>query len=489
MATQLKEAASRKTGLGLFSLTALVIGSIVGGGIFNLVHDVAESSGPIASLIGWGVTGVGMLFLALCFQNLTKKRPDLEAGVYSYAEAGFGKFIGFNSAWGYWISAWIGNVAYATLVFSALGYFLPGLFADGQNWPSVIAASLMLWAVHLLILRGIRTASVVNAVVTAAKLLPLGLFLVALLLAFKVNIFSADLWGAALGSADLGGVVDQVKGMMLVTVWVFIGIEGAVVFSGRARRRADIAKATFLGLGAVISVYILMTVLAFGVMTQPELANLGKPAMAELLQHLVGPWGAALVNAAVVVSVLGAWLAWTMFAGELPYQAAKNQTFPRLFAKENKAGVPVVSLLVTNGLIQLVLLTIPLTNGSAYNIGISIATSAILVPYALTALYQLKLSWQEPSGTAGRVRNLIIGLLASVYGVWLLYAAGLEYLLVTVFLYAPGILVYLWLRLERQEKRIFTWYETVIVIILLALLGFGIWQLAQGNLNEVLGIG
>ena len=97
--------------LGWRSLTGLVIGSMIGAGIFNLVRNTAESAGPLATIIAWLVTGVGMVFLVLSFRNLAEKRPDLDAGIYSYAEAGFGKYVGFNSAWGYWISAWIGNLA------------------------------------------------------------------------------------------------------------------------------------------------------------------------------------------------------------------------------------------------------------------------------------------------------------------------------------------------------------------------------------------
>ncbi len=126
--------------LGLLELIGLVVGSIIGGGVFNLMHDMAVGAGAGAIIIGWVITAIGMVMLALTFQNLTMKRPDLDAGVYSYAEAGFGKYMGFNSAWGYWLSAWLGNVGYATLLMSAVAYFLP-IFGDGQTFWSIIAAS------------------------------------------------------------------------------------------------------------------------------------------------------------------------------------------------------------------------------------------------------------------------------------------------------------------------------------------------------------
>ncbi len=473
--------------LGWRSLTGLVIGSMIGAGIFNLVRNTAESAGPLATIIAWLVTGVGMVFLVLSFRNLAEKRPDLDAGIYSYAEAGFGKYVGFNSAWGYWISAWIGNIAYAVTAFSALGYFFPQLFADGQNWASAIGMSILLWGVHCLILRGVRTASAVNLLITIAKIVPLMVFLVAIIAAFKLDIFSKDLWGLAGSNFSLGSVLSQVQSMMIVTVWVFIGIEGAVVFSGRAKQRSDVVKATFIGFAAVLALYVLMTVLAFGVATQPELAGLKDPAMALLLEKVVGPWGAWLVNSGLIIAVLGGWLAWTMFAAELPYQAAKVGTFPTFFAKENKVGVPKNSLLVTNALVQFFILTIPLTSGSVYNIGIAIATSAILVPYALTAFYQLKHSALERPETKGRTANILIGVMASVYSVWLVYAAGVENLLVTVFLYVPGIVVYGLMR-KQQGKKPFTTLEWLLVVALLVALAYALFQLLTGGLDKTLGI-
>lgn len=158
--------------LGLGALTALVVGSMIGGGAFNLAADLAQGANAGAILIGWGITGIGIIALGLSFQNLTMRRPDLDGGVYSYARAGFGQFVGFNSAWGYWLSAWLGNVAYATLLFSSVGYFFP-IFEGGQNIASIIGASIMLWLVHSLILRGIHEASMINIITTIAKLVPI----------------------------------------------------------------------------------------------------------------------------------------------------------------------------------------------------------------------------------------------------------------------------------------------------------------------------
>ncbi|HCA66407.1 MAG TPA: arginine-ornithine antiporter, partial [Pseudomonas sp.] len=145
----------------------------------------------------------------------------------------FGDYMGFSSAWGYWISAWIGNVSYFVLLFSTLGYFVP-MFGEGNTLPAVIGASLVLWGVHFLVLRGIREAAFVNLVTTIAKIVPLILFIVITAVAFRLDVFTADFWGR--GNPELGSVMQQERNMMLVTAWVFIGIEGANVFSARAER-------------------------------------------------------------------------------------------------------------------------------------------------------------------------------------------------------------------------------------------------------------
>ena len=215
-------------GLRIGSLTAIVVGSMIGSGVFSLPQNMAAGAAPLAILIGWLITGVGMFALAQVYQRLSISKPNLNAGPYAYAKAGFGPFIGFNSAWGYWISAWVGNVSYAVVVFSALSFFYPA-FGNGNTWQAVVGASIALWIIHALILSGVRQAALVNLVTTIAKIAPIVLFIVFAIFAFRVNIFTLDFTGAA--TKGLGSLLTQVKSTMLVTLWVFIGIEGASVVS------------------------------------------------------------------------------------------------------------------------------------------------------------------------------------------------------------------------------------------------------------------
>ena len=432
------------------ALTALVVGSMIGGGIFSLPQNMASGAGAGAILIGWLITAAGMLALAFVFQTLANRKPDLDNGVYAYAKAGFGNYLGFSSAWGYWISAWVGNVSYLVLLFGTLGLFFP-VFGEGNTPAAILAASLLLWALHALVLRGIREAAFINLLTTIAKVVPLITFIALVGVAFKMDVFTADFWGQ--GNAELGSVLTQVKSMMLVTVWVFIGIEGASVYSARAQKRSDVGKATLIGFIGVLALLVLVNVLSAGVMKQPELAALKNPSMAYVLSHVVGDWGAAFISIGLIISLAGALLAWILLSGEILYSAASDHTMPAFFRRENKNGVPANALWVSNGAIQLFLI-ITLFSSSSYLDLLSLATSMILMPYFFSAVYAVLIALRG-DGYAGcehlRRKDTIIGLIATVYGVWLLYAAGVQYLLLSALLYAPGAVVYIWARRENKQ--------------------------------------
>lgn len=466
--------------LGLTELTCLVIGSIIAGGIFNLMHDVATGAGAGAVSISWLITGIGMGSLALCFQNLVTKRPDLNAGIYSYAEAGFGKYMGFNAAWGYWLSAWLGNVGYITLCMSALGYFLP-VFGNGQNWPSIILGSIMLWGCHFMILHGIKSASFVNIVVTIAKIIPIILFLIIVFLSFKLHIFEHDFWYTPTGKFQFGDVMRQVKSTMLVMVWTFTGIEGAVIFSGRAKHRKDVGLATILGISSMILLYMLMTLLSFGVMSRLQLSHLRQPAMASILKQLVGPWGAIVINAGIVVALVSALLDWTMFAGHVPYIASIHGTFPKLFSKTNHHNSPINSLIITDVCVEIFMFSFLITP-RAYNFMYSIASSMVMIPYTFSAVYQLKYSLIGDH-TNHRTRNIIIGIIASTYSAWIVYATGLTYWPLSAWLFALGIPCYVYLQKhDNHRQKVFKTWERWVAILIVITAIFGVYALVTGQI-------
>jgi arginine:ornithine antiporter / lysine permease len=463
-----------KLGLGL--LIALVVGSILGSGIFGLPQNMAAGAGAGAILIGWAVTGAGMLMLALTYQTLALRKPALDNGVYAYARALSGEYVGFNAAWGYWVSAWIGNVGYLVAAFGALGYFFPD-FGEGNTPAAVICASVVVWLVHAMVLRGIQGAAVLNAVATLAKVVPLLLFIALVAMAFQVSTFQLDFWGGA----ALGSVLDQVRSTMLVTVWVFIGIEGASVYSARAANRADVGRATIIGFLACLALLMGVSVLSLGIATQPELAGLKNPSMAPVLERVVGTWGAVLVYLGLIVSVGGGFLAWTLLAAESLFTPAAGGVMPAWLGRQNAHGVPGNALWLTNGMVQVFLL-LTLLSKASYLALISLSTAMILLPYLFSACYGLKLAWAKEGESSHARRDVTVTALAAVYCLWLLYAAGLKYLLLSALLYAPGAAIYLMAK-KQSAQRPFTRAEFGVLSLLLLLAVVSAVMLATGRLG------
>ena len=350
-------------------------------------------------------------------------------------------------------------------MFSALSYFFPA-FGDGNSWQAIIGASAVLWAIHALILSGVRQAALANLIATVAKIAPIILFIAVVAVAFKIDVFTLDFSGSH--NVSLGSVLKQTNSTLLVTLWVFIGIEGASVYSARAERRQDIGAATMLGFFTCLLIYALISLLSLGIMGQPELAALKNPSMAGVLEHVVGPWGAILVNVALVVSVLGAFLTWTMLAAEVPFAAAADGTMPKFFGGQNAKGAPVASLWITNGLVQ-VFLVLTLLSNATYQALFSIASVAILVPYAFSGAYAAKLAitGEGYESAESRTKDLIVGAIATFYGAWLVYAAGANYLFMAAMLYVPGIAVYVIARRENREK-IFNAAEWILAVAIAA---------------------
>ncbi|MBC4184332.1 amino acid permease [Klebsiella pneumoniae] len=454
--------------LGLSALTALVLSSMLGAGVFSLPQNMAAVASPSALLIGWAITGVGILFLAFAMLLLTRIRPDLDGGIFTYAREGFGELIGFCSAWGYWLCAVIANVSYLVIVFSALSFFTDTpelrLFGDGNTWQSIVGASVLLWVVHFLVLRGVQTAAGINLVATLAKLLPLGAFVALAALAFQLDTFRLDFSGLALGVP----VWEQVKNTMLITLWVFIGVEGAVVVSARARHKRDVGRATLLAVLSALAVYLLVTLLSLGVVPRSELAEMRNPSMAGLMVRLMGSWGEIVIAAGLIVSVCGAYLSWTIMAAEVPFLTATHKAFPRLFARQNSNNAPSASLWLTNISVQVSLVLIWLT-GSDYGTLLTIASEMILVPYLLVGAFLLKI--------ATRPLHKAVAIGACIYGIWLLYASGPVHLLLSVVLYAPGLLVFLYARRTHQHDRSLKRREVALIGLLLVAAVPATWML------------
>lgn len=462
------------------TLAAMVVGSMVGGGIFTLPSSFGGATGVFGSIIAWTIAGLGMLMLAFVFQSLAVRKPDLDSGIYIYAQEGFGHYAGFNAAWGYWASNVVGNVFFLTFAMAGIGAFLPGL-GQGDTVLAVVCASVIIWFVHILILRGIREAAVINRIVTVAKLVPIAMFVIITAVAFDPSVFAANFWGDDTGSS----LFTQVTDTMLITTFVFLGIEGASVYSRLARRRADIGKATVLGLVSTLALFASVTTVSYGVVPRGELADAKAPSMGVVLEEVVGSWGATLIDLGVVISVLGAYLAWTLLNAEVMFMPARTGIMPRDLGRENAAGAPTRALLTTNISVQVFLLLV-LVVSDALNFMLSLDTALTLVPYLLAAAFAVKLALTretyDPSEDPERRKQLAIGVLAVIFSIYLLYAAGTEYLLLGCLVYAPGTLLYVVARRE-HDGPVFTKAEAAVCALLVIAAVTAIVLLVTGTLS------
>ena len=484
--------AAENSKLGVLPLAALVIGAMIGGGIFSLPQNMAQNASALAVIIAWIVTGVGIFFLANTFRILSVARPDATTGIYAYSSLGFGKFAGFQMAWAYWLSNIFGNVGYAVLLMDALNYFFPGVFTGGNNLWSIIGGSIVIWTMNYAVQRGVKQAAFLNVAGTIFKLVPIFLFIVIMLAAFRYSVFITDFAGnetlPKLGLKPLGSLSEQVRSTMLVTLWAFIGIEGAVVVSGRARSQKDVGKATILGFLGCLGIYAALSILPFGRMNQHELSQLANPSTAPLLSDVVhGKWGGVVMNLGVIIALLTSWLAFTIMVAQIPFAAAQDGTFPAMFKRENENGSPTVSLVVTSLVMQLTLALVYFAN-NAWNTMLSVTSVMVLPPYLGCTLYLWKIAskhdFPEQPGI-GRKFSLFCGVAGSLYAIWMIYAGGLKYLMMAFVFQLIGIPVFIAARKRnvKQGEEIMSEREKMAAWIIMAVSLLGIILFATGKIK------
>lgn len=456
--------------LSCLALFSLIFGSIMGSGVFDLPQNISHGAGVITVSIGWIITTIGILALSWSFIYITKKRPDIQSGIYGYAKYGFGDYVGFNSAWGYALNSILANVSYLIYICATLGNFvLFKFFGQGNTAAALIVESGIIWCVYFLINRGIKEASFVNILISIVKILALTIVILLFIMGFHWAKFKANLHV----ELKLGSIFEQVKSTMLVTVWDFTGIEAACIFAMRAKNMRDVAKATLLGAITVCIIDIAISILPFGMLSGNEIRSLSTPSTAALLTAIYGVMSGQIIRIFVVISVAGALLAWTMLASNMFYVAAEDGTMPRFLLKLNKRNVPSNAVLVSSLFTQLFMLMAFFTN-LVYLMMIQIATSLILLPYLLSALFAMKLII-----TRGEVNYLswVKGILAVLYGVWLVYSGGMVFLALSCIMYLAGSVVYFIARRE-QGKRVFAdrfEFGIFVVLIIVTVLSAVCW--------------
>jgi arginine:ornithine antiporter / lysine permease len=462
--------------LTLVTMTMMVVGSMVGAGVFSLPARFGQETGIAGALIAWAIAGTGMLMLAFVFQALAVRKPELDSGVYAYAKAGFGEYPGFFSAFGYWASACVGNVTYWVLIMSTIGAIWPAL-GDGDTVLAIVLSSVGLWLFFFLIIQGVKEAAAINRIVTVAKVIPIIVFVILALFYLDPQVFADNFSG----KGDSDSLFDQVRGTMLVTVFVFLGVEGASVYSRHAKRREDVGRATVLGFLSVFAVFASVTIVSYGILPAGQLAELRQPSMAGVLEAAVGGWGKTFVSVGLIVSVLGAYLAWTLMAAEVLFVAAQDEDMPRFLRRSTADDVPLPALVMTTILVQLVLI-VTYFSEDAFNFALDLTSALTLIPFLLAAGYALKLAvrregYEERDG--GLRRELTIAALATLYTAFLLFAAGLKFVLVSFIIYAPATVLFVMARRE-QGRRLFSPSELVLLAVSIAGALLGVVALAVG---------
>ncbi|MEK4652113.1 amino acid permease [Bacillus circulans] len=447
--------------LGLGILISLVVGNMVGSGIFMLPRSLAEVASPAGVILAWLLTGFGVLVTALVFGNLAIRKPKLTGGPQIYAKELFKRgskkstLSGFMSTWGYWIGNLAGNVAIITTFAGYLSTFFPILTSEAAlinigsftlyvgNALTFLVCTILLWGTHWIILNGLENAGKLNILATSAKVIGFMLFIIIALFAFETSNILPFAEPKVNHSVGLFG---QINSAAITTLWAFIGVESAVVFASRAKKQSDVKKATIIGLLIALAIYIGISTLVMGILSQNELIASQKPLI-DAIETVLGPIAGKVLAAIGLISLFGSTIGWIMLSAEVPYAAAKQGIFIPAFLKENKKGIPTFSLVVTNILGQLFIFsTVSKSISQAFDFIIYIATLSYLVPYLISSIFQLKLVMSGETYTSMKSRRVdfVIGIIATIYSIWVIIAgtADIKTFSFGVLLLLSGIFFY-----------------------------------------------
>jgi basic amino acid/polyamine antiporter, APA family len=444
-----------KRSLGLWMATALVIGNMVGSGVFGLPSSLA-ATGPI-SLVAWVITGAGAILLALVFANLGRAYPQT-GGPYAFARRAFGDFAGFWTAWGYWIAAWAGNAAIATIFVSYASVFWPSL---GTNNALAFALGLsVIWVLTLANCAGVRESGVIQLVTTVLKFVPLLLIGVIGLFSMRSGNFTPF----DPGHTTLVGHWHAITFAATLTLWAFLGLESATIPAEEVRNpERTLPRATIFGTVATTVMYVIATVAVMGVIPSATLADSNAPfadaARAMWGGSVLGVSPSKLIAAIAMISTFGALNGWILIQGRIPLAAAQDRLFPKQFALvSGSRRTPVVGLVASSVLLSVLMgMNYQSSLTDTFTKIIILATLTTLVPYAFAAAAQLMLMFREPERFSGRRMTVdaVIAALAFLYAFWMIYGAGQEYIAQGFLLLMAGIPVYVFMKWRQSRELLY----------------------------------
>lgn len=431
----MKNTSDRKK-LGIWMSTSLVIGNMIGAGVFLMPAALATYGG--ISVPGWIFSSIGALLLAKVFGHLSTLVPDKDGGPYIYSRIGLGDFAGFLVAWGYWISCWVSNAAITIAFVGAMSVFFPVL---NQNAVSAVAVGLgTIWLLTWINSKGVRESGKLQLVTTLLKVLPLTVVILGGFFFFNSDNFIPF---NTSGTSNSAAIVATAT----LTFYAFLGFESATVPAGNIENpEKTIPRATMLGTAITILIYILGTVVVMGMIPPSILADSPAP-FADAMAIMTNDWGRNLVAAGATISAFGALNGWILIQGQVAMAISKDDLFPRVFRKENKNGVPILGLIIGSALTSTAML-MNYADGlvEQFKFLILLTTLCCLVPYLFTSVaYVLILigkklpnqKWTPVIGTGG---------LAFLYSLWAIYGAGEKTVFYGFLLLLAGIPVYIWMK-------------------------------------------
>lgn len=410
----MKNPAAKK--IGLWTSTSLVVGSMIGSGIFLLPVALA-AYGPV-SLLGWVVSAAGAIFLALVFVRLSNMMPKENGGPYIYARKGLGHFAGFLVAWGYWISILATNAAIAVAFISYLSVFMPTLAA--QPLYSLAGSLAVIWLLTWVNTLGVKEAGYVQVTTTILKLVPLLLVTIAGLFYIDFSHFQPF---------NLSSVsnISAITATATITLFAFMGMEVATIPAGSTDNpEKTVPRATMIGTLVTTGVYVLSSISLMGMIPPAELQSSNAP-FADAASLIWGDTGRFLVTTGALISTFGALNGWILLQGQTPYAAARDGSFPALFGKENRNGSPGIALVLSSVFISVLLaMNYSRGMGKAFEFLILLTATTVLIPYLFSAASYIILIRQQPIPKAKLAKNIVLGMLAFGYAMWAMIGAGQE---------------------------------------------------------------
>ena len=432
--------------LGLPSATALVVGSIIGTGVFTM-PAVMAGAGTV-SLVVLAVVAVGAVLLGVLFGQLTRRIPTSDGGLYAYARHEFGDFAGYLTAWCYWITCWAGNAA----IVASWVFYVESLFhiEDPSAWVSFGIALLGLWIPAAVNLLGVKQMAFFQNLTVVLKFLPL-------LVIGTLGWFWVSGGNFPVFNASGGSLWDAVSIAAGVALFSFIGVECASIAAGRVRNPGrNVGRASVIGTAASALLYILVTAAVMGLVPAEQLADNGAPFV-PAFQAMFGTasWVGTLVSLVAVISGIGALNGWTMVTAEMPYVAAKEKLFFAPFAKTSSSGVPWFGIVVST-IVASLLMGYSYTGETGltvftYLVGLSVVTVAI--PYFFSACAQLAylVSRRRRVNGAALARDLLITVISLLFSLWVTAASGYQAVYQAVLLLLVGVPIYAFLKASKER--------------------------------------